>query len=94
MVRALEKLGFDSRLLRHGVKREIFLVPLIRNLQNHMEGTEKRARYIDVSFDGLADYWRDRWLIPRSQRVDGWCNWNPKKLRGYGLLIMTNFASP
>jgi hypothetical protein len=86
MVRALEKIGFNSSLLRHGVKREIFLVPLIRNLKNYMEGVEKRPHYIDVTFDELANYWRDRWLIPRSERVDGWCNWNPNKLESLLLL--------
>jgi hypothetical protein len=80
MVRALEKIGFDSSLLRHGVKREIFLIPLIHNLKNYMEGIEKNPNFIDASFDELADFWRNRWLIPRSERVDGWCHWNPKKI--------------
>lgn len=81
MVRALERVGFDSNLLRHGVKREIFLVPLIRNLKTYMNGIEKRPQYIDVTFDELADYWRDRWLIPRSERVDGWCNWSSQNIK-------------
>ncbi|MBC7876110.1 MAG: DUF4338 domain-containing protein [Anaerolineales bacterium] len=80
MVRALERIGFDSSLLRHGVKREIFLIPLIRNLKSYMEGVQKRPDFIDASFDELADFWRTRWLIPRSERVDGWCNWNPRKI--------------
>jgi hypothetical protein len=81
MVRALGKIGFDSSLLRHGIKREIFLVPLTYNLKNYMDGIEKDPHYIDVSFDELAIYWRDRWLIPRAERVDGWCNWNSEEIK-------------
>ncbi len=88
MVRALGKIGFDSNLLRHGVKREIFLIPLIHNLENYMNGIEKRPYYIDVPFNELANYWRNRWLIPRSERVDGWCNWNPEDIEN---LLFTNY---
>jgi hypothetical protein len=28
MVRALERIGFDSKLLHHGIKREVFLIPV------------------------------------------------------------------
>jgi hypothetical protein len=80
MVRALEKIGFDSGLLHHGVKREVFLIPLIHNLKSYMNGTEETPHYIDASFDELVNYWRDRWFIPRSARIDGWCNWDPKKI--------------
>jgi len=24
----------------------------------------------------MADYWRERWLLPRAQRVDGWVTWD------------------
>lgn len=81
MVRALEKIGFDSKLLQHGVKREIFLIPLISNLKNFMDGIEEAPHYINVSFDDLANHWRNRWLIPRSERVDGWRNWDPTQLK-------------
>ena len=81
MVRTLERIGFDSKLLHHGVKREVFLVPLVRNLKKFIEGAEHTPDYIDVSFDTLAEYWRERWLIPRSERVDGWHDWNPEEIK-------------
>jgi hypothetical protein len=60
MVRALERIGFNSNLLRHGVRREIFLIPLIDNLENYLTGKNNRPHYIDVTFDELAAYWRER----------------------------------
>jgi len=74
MVRALERLGFSSEALRHGIKREAFLFPLIENVQSFMEGRSSRPRYRDLPFADLVSHWRERWLLNRAQRVDGWRN--------------------
>ena len=81
MVRTLERIGFDSELLHHGIKREVFLTPLVHNLKNFIEGVDCNPKYIDVTFNTLADYWYKRWLIPRSERVNGWCSWKREDLR-------------
>ncbi|MCB9420765.1 MAG: DUF4338 domain-containing protein [Ardenticatenaceae bacterium] len=81
MVRALRIIGFDSKLLHHGIKREAFLIPLIRNIKNFMEGIEPVPDYIDVPFETLSEFWRERWLIPRSERVDGWSSWSPEEIK-------------
>lgn len=82
MVLALERIGFDSKLLQHGLKREAFLIPLIRNLVSFMNGSDSKPNYIDVSFETLAGYWRENWLLPRSERVNGWCDWNREEIAG------------
>jgi len=81
MVRALERLGFSSELLRHGVRREAFLFPLIDNLKDYMEGRTERPLYRDLPFTDLAAWWRERWLLPRAARVDGWCRWSREDLK-------------
>jgi len=78
MVRALQRLGLRSEFLKHGIKREAFLIPLIKNIQDYMEGTDFQAYPIDASFQDLSQYWKERWLIPRSVRVDGWHQWEAK----------------
>jgi hypothetical protein len=75
MVRALERIGLSRELLRHNVQREAFLIPLVSNLQAYMEGVDLNPDCIDVPFEELSEYWRDRWLLPRSERVDGWHTW-------------------
>lgn len=89
MVRALSRLGLDNSFLKHNVKREAFLVPLIRNLREYMEDPSVEPDYIEVSFKDLVDYWRERWLMPRSERVDGWHKWDPTNLEEV-LLIKQN----
>lgn len=75
MVRALNRIGLGSELLKHGVKREAFLIPLVNNLQEYMEGADRKPNHIDVTFEELSQFWKERWLVPRSDRVDGWHQW-------------------
>jgi len=80
MVRALGQLGFSRDLLRHGVKREAFLFPLVDNLQDYMEGRSDEPVYLDRPFTDLAAYWRERWLLRRAERVDGWQQWRHEEI--------------
>ncbi len=87
MVRALERLGFSRDLLRHGVKREAFLFPLVDNLKDYLGGRAVEPAYRDLPFADLAAWWRERWLLPRSERVDGWREWRNEEV--VSLLIST-----
>lgn len=80
MVRALERLGFSADVLKHGVKREAFLFPLISNLKDYMEGRATEPAYFDRPFAVLAEHWRTRWLLDRAERVDGWRQWEANEL--------------
>jgi len=87
MVRALERLGFSAGLLKHGVKREAFLFPLVRNLKDYMEGRADEPVYFDRPFAKLTRYWRERWLLGRAERVDGWREWRSEEIEK--MLILT-----
>jgi hypothetical protein len=80
MVRALERLGFSADLLRHGVKREAFLFPLIDNIQDYLEGRVTEPNYRNFPFANLAAFWRERWLLSRAERVDGWHEWKRDRI--------------
>jgi hypothetical protein len=80
MVRALERLGFSSDLLRHGVKREAFLIRLIDNLEAYMEGRDTEPVYRNLPFPKLVAWWRERWLLPRARRVDDWKEWRKEEV--------------
>lgn len=80
MVRALERLGFSADLLKHGVKREAFLFPLARNLTDYLEGRADEPLYFNRPFSDLAAYWRERWLLGRAERVDGWRGWRHEEI--------------
>ncbi len=92
MVRALAKLGLPSELLRYGVRREAFLFPLVHDLTDYMEGRTETPHFRDIPFATLSSYWRERWLLPRAQRVDGWRSWNRDEIRR--LLTITTGSAP
>jgi hypothetical protein len=80
MVRALERIGFSSELLKHGVQREAFLFPLVENLKDYLEGKGKEPIYRDLPFRDLVRFWQERWLLPRAERVDGWHQWDRQQI--------------
>lgn len=79
-VRALERLGLSEELLRHGLKREVYLFPMACNLKDFVEGRASIPIHYRRPFDELAQWWRDRWLLPRAQRVDGWRSWDRNEI--------------
>ncbi len=75
-IRALDLLGLPRELLKHGIKREVFLFPLIANLKDYMEGYTTKPEYYNYSFYDMIQWWRNRWLLPRAERVDSWREWD------------------
>ena len=62
----------------HGIQREFYLFPLVKNLKNVIEKKEKPI-YVDRPFNKLVDYWKERWAIPRAERKPEWRDFSAKK---------------
>ncbi|MDM7327255.1 MAG: DUF4338 domain-containing protein [Thermosynechococcus sp. Uc] len=92
MALALHKLGLSSDLLHHGVKREVFLFRLVDNLEAYMEGRDTEPVYSNLPFSDLAAWWRERWLLPRAERVDGWREWRKDEIKRLLLLEQVKAA--
>jgi hypothetical protein len=73
---ASDLLGIPRGLLKNGVKREAFLIPLIENLSSFLSGSREKPRYIDVKFATLAEFWKQRWMLPRFESQHTWREWN------------------
>jgi len=86
IAKALRQLGFSSQLLHHGIKREVFLFRLVDNLEAYMEGRDTEPVYRDLPFSELVAWWRERWLLPRAERVDEWRAWRKEEIKN-ALLI-------
>jgi len=84
-VRALERIGLSAKLLKHSIKREVFLFPLINNLKAYMEGDTEEPEYRDLPLEELIIYWKERWLLPRAERCQEWKKWKNEEL--YQLLL-------
>lgn len=91
MVRALDQLGLPSDLLRHGVRREVFLFRLTDNLEAYMEGRDAEPVYRNLPFSELVAWWRKRWLLPRAERVDGWQEWRNDEIEALLLIEQKGF---
>ena len=68
--------------LHHGIRREAWAIPLAKNAWKYLSGKSQRPAYYQASFDRLAQHWRKRWMLPRSQReldVD-WREWRREQI--------------
>jgi len=78
-LRALRKactlLNIDSNLLRHGIKREAYAIPLATNWKQILLGLENQPEGCgEPCFDiGIAAV--KRWAIPRAERNSDFVNW-------------------
>ncbi len=57
----------------HGIKREFYLFPLVKNLKEVIKNN-KNPIYVDRPFKKLVEYWKERWALPRSKRKPNWKN--------------------
>ncbi len=79
--KALSDAGVDPGTLHHGIEREVFACPLAKNVKRVLSGEVTRPafdRVLSVSeVGGLA---KERWLIPRAQRVPEFACWEKSGL--------------
>jgi len=70
IVLGLRYLGIPS-FVYHGIKREFYLFPLVKNLKEVIQNKEDAIWY-NRPFAELVDYWKERWAIPRADRKPEW----------------------
>ena len=67
--KALPLLGLSTRLQSHGVRREVFTVPLAANAKAFLRGDDDRLTHYGESVDDHFQWFRERWLLPRASRT-------------------------
>lgn len=65
----------------HGIKREFYLFPFVKNLREVIHHQQKPA-WINRPFHELQDYWKERWAIPRAERKPEWKDFKATKFFG------------
>jgi hypothetical protein len=76
--RSLDALGLDSRQLRvHGVRRQVFVAPLMENAVDYLRGTDDTAQWRTYSVDELSEWWRSRWAKGRAAREGSRLDFEP-----------------
>ena len=66
--KGLEELGLSGNLLKHGINREIYAIPLAYNFREFLLGQEAKLRKIDLPIESLSDFFKIRWLYGRADR--------------------------
>jgi hypothetical protein len=85
--KCLPALGLSSDWVYHGIKREVFVIPLAHNSQEFLRGGHFRLRWYHQSETEMFEYFRDRWMLPRaswdkrfrSWSTDEWVIWMKKE---------------
>lgn len=66
---AMGLVGLRPELLRHGIKREVFITELASNAQQILKGTRKRPKYDDLlTVAEISKLAKERWIVPRAER--------------------------
>jgi len=62
----------------HGIKREFYLFSFAKNLKEVIQ-QRKKPIYVDRPFDELVNFWKERWAIPRAERMPEWKDFRSNK---------------
>ena len=68
--RCLARLGLSPALLYHGIKREVFAVPLAENTREFLRGEVSEPLYYSMPMEQIFGYFKGRWLLPRAEREE------------------------
>ena len=79
---ALEALGFDDDLLRHGIQREVFLCRFADNAAKLLRTGKGRPDLSSLrSADDVAALAIERWMLPRSERRPDFKLWKSEDIK-------------
>jgi hypothetical protein len=73
---AVRSVGLDQSLLRHGINRDIYAVPLATNWHDYLRGTGDLIAIQRPSADEIGEAAVKRWLQPRAQTRTEYQHWN------------------
>lgn len=63
----LQSLGLDPNLVRHGIKREVYAMPITEDFRGVLKGNTRRALAKRPSARELSSAALERWVLPRSE---------------------------
>ena len=75
--KCLSKLRLSTEWVYHGVRRELFVIPLAENTTEFLRGDHSRLSSLDYPAAALVEYFKHRWLIPRSLSDHRYRTWHP-----------------
>ena len=78
---ALDGIGIDGNsILKHGIEREVYAIPLASNWQKILLGSNKNLRSLASPASEIADFCLARWMIPRASRDSRYKGFDPTSI--------------
>ena len=78
---ALKEIGINGNaILRHGIEREVYAIPLARNWQDVLMGKHKNVRSCVLPSSEIAKYCLKRWMLPRAARDKRYVNFTRHRI--------------
>src|SRR6266700_6161947 len=77
---AVKRVGLDPRLLRHGISRDVYGVPLVSNWRECLCGTEEVDAVTRPSATVIGAQAVNRWLLPRARTRPDYQQWTREAL--------------
>jgi hypothetical protein len=74
---ALIRVGLSSDILRHGISREVFAMPLASNWREYLCGETDDCLLNRPTVAEIAEAAIKRWVLPRAERCPDWIKWGP-----------------
>lgn len=63
----LQSLGLDANLVRHGIKREVYAMPMTEDFRDVLKGNTRRSPAKRPSTKALSAAALERWVLPRAE---------------------------
>lgn len=79
--RVLASVGLSGQWMNHGVRRELFVMPLAKNSCEFLRDECNRLRWYHQSAAALADYSLTRWVLPRAERNHEYLDYSGESFR-------------
>jgi hypothetical protein len=78
---ALDELGIEANaILKHGIERDVYAIPLAKNYRQILLGDHTNVRSIARPASEIAQYCIQRWMIPRATRDDSYQRFEPREI--------------
>ena len=78
---ALNGIGIDGNsILKHGIEREVYAIPLAKNWQKILLGSNKNVRSLASPASEIADFCLSRWIVPRAGRDEHYKSFSPESI--------------
>ncbi len=88
--KGLKELGLSGELLRHGINREIYGIPLAQNFREFLLGNELKLKALDLPIQDLYVFFKKRWLYGRAERKPEYREFTKGTVKNLITISLTN----